>query len=66
VAAGAQPQAKIAFSARLLKQGKVVAARVFSVSRPVDKIDPPAVVAAFDAAFAGVARELIAWTVQTL
>mgnify|MGYP002390562545 CR=1 FL=1 len=50
----------------LFKQGKVVAARVFSVSQPVDKIDPPAVVAAFDAAFAGVARELIAWAVQTL
>lgn len=59
--------ARVAFSARLLnKQGKVAAARVFSVSQPVDKIEPAAVVAAFDAAFAGIARELIAWTVQTL
>jgi phospholipid/cholesterol/gamma-HCH transport system substrate-binding protein len=66
VASGAQPAAKIAFSARLLKQGKVVAARVFSVSQPVDKIDPASVVTAFDAAFANIARELIAWTVQTL
>ena len=32
----------------------------------IDKMDPPAVVAAFDAAFADIARELIAWTVQTL
>jgi phospholipid/cholesterol/gamma-HCH transport system substrate-binding protein len=66
VAAGTQPTAKIAFSARLLKQGKVVAARLFSASQAVDKVEPSAVVAAFDAAFAGVARELIAWTVQTL
>jgi len=66
VVASAQPTAKIAFSARLLKQGKVVAARLFSASQAVDKVDPPAVVAAFDTAFAGVAKELIAWTVQTL
>jgi phospholipid/cholesterol/gamma-HCH transport system substrate-binding protein len=66
VVAGAQPAAKIAFSARLLKQGKVIAARVFNASQPVDKIEPSAVVAAFDTAFAGIAQDLIAWTVQTL
>jgi phospholipid/cholesterol/gamma-HCH transport system substrate-binding protein len=67
VEAGGQPTAKIAFSARLLnKQGKVAAARVFSASQPIDKIDPPSVVAAFDAAFATVTRDLIAWTVQIL
>jgi phospholipid/cholesterol/gamma-HCH transport system substrate-binding protein len=67
VAAGSQPTAKIAFSVRILnKQGKVVAARVFSASQAVEKVEPAAVVAAFDAAFANIARELIAWTVQTL
>src|SRR5262245_47418748 len=66
VATGAQPAAKIAFSARLLKQGKVVAARVFSASQPVDKIDPPGTVAAFDRAFADIARDLIGWTVSSL
>jgi phospholipid/cholesterol/gamma-HCH transport system substrate-binding protein len=66
VEAGTEPTAKIAFSARLLKQGKVVAARLFSASQAVDKVDPPAVVAAFDTAFASIAKELIAWTVQTL
>jgi phospholipid/cholesterol/gamma-HCH transport system substrate-binding protein len=66
VVAGSQPTAKIVFSARLLKQGKVVAARLFSASQAVDKVDPPAVVAAFDMAFASIAKELIAWTVQTL
>ena len=61
------PVAKIAFSARLLnKEGKVVAARVFSASKAVDRIDPPAVVAAFDAAFSEIARELITWTVQAV
>ncbi len=67
VAAASPATAKIAISARLLnKQGKVVAARLFNAAQTVDKIDPPAVVAAFDAAFASIARELIAWTVQTL
>ena len=67
VVAAPQPAAKIAFSARLLnKQGKVVASRLFSGDEAIDKVEPAAVVAAFDAAFAGIARELIAWTVQTL
>jgi phospholipid/cholesterol/gamma-HCH transport system substrate-binding protein len=67
VATGSQPTAKIAFSARILnKQGKVAAAHVFSASQAVEKVEPAAVVAAFDAAFADIARELIAWTVQTL
>jgi phospholipid/cholesterol/gamma-HCH transport system substrate-binding protein len=63
---GSQPAATIAFSARLLnKQGKLSAARLFSASRTVDKIEPLAVVAAFDEAFADIARDLIVWTVQT-
>ncbi len=67
VADSAQPVARSAFSARLLnKQGKVVAARVFSVSKPVEKVEPAAVVAAFDTAFSDIAREVIGWTVQTL
>ncbi len=64
VAAGTQPEAKIAFSVRLLKQGKVVAARLFSANQVIDKVEPSAVVAAFDTAFAGIARDLIGWTVQ--
>ncbi|HEY0852847.1 MAG TPA: ABC-type transport auxiliary lipoprotein family protein [Bradyrhizobium sp.] len=67
VVTGSTPAAKIAFSARLLnKEGKVVAARVFSASQAVDRMDPPAVVAAFDTAFSSIARELIAWTVRTV
>ena len=67
VVTGSAPTATIAFTGRLLnKQGRIVAAKLFSASQPVDKIEPSAVVAAFDAAFAAVARELIGWTVQTL
>ncbi len=66
VTAGVQPAAKIAFSARLLKQGRVVAARVFSASQPVDKIHLAVVVTAFDHAFADIARDLIGWTVSSL
>ena len=61
------PVAEIAFSVRLLdKQGKVVAARLFRGSQPVEKVDPVSVVTAFDGAFATVAKDLIAWTVQAL
>jgi phospholipid/cholesterol/gamma-HCH transport system substrate-binding protein len=59
--------AEIAFSARILdKQGKLVASKLFRATQPVGKVDPPSVVAAFDGAFAAVARELITWTVQSL
>jgi phospholipid/cholesterol/gamma-HCH transport system substrate-binding protein len=67
VDAAAAPTANIAFSARLVgKDGKMIAAKVFTASKPVEKVEPASVVSAFDAAFAATARELIAWTVQTL
>jgi phospholipid/cholesterol/gamma-HCH transport system substrate-binding protein len=59
--------AEIAFSARILdKQGRLVASKLFRATQPVEKVDPSSVVAAFDGAFATVARDLIAWTVQAL
>jgi phospholipid/cholesterol/gamma-HCH transport system substrate-binding protein len=60
-------QAEIALAARLLgKDGKVTAARLFRVARPVDKVEPLAALAAFNAAFADLAKELVGWTVAEL
>jgi phospholipid/cholesterol/gamma-HCH transport system substrate-binding protein len=63
----ADANAEIAFSAKLVdKSGKIVAARVFSARKKLEGSDPAAAVAAFDGAFAGVARDVIAWTAATL
>lgn len=58
---------EIGLSARIVdKTGKVVASRLFESGAPLDKVEPTAAVAAFDAAFARIARELIGWTVQAV
>ena len=52
-------------SARILdKDGKIVASRLFEESEKFEGLDPAAAVAAFDKAFARLAKGLIAWTVQ--
>jgi len=61
------PEAQIGLAARIVdKDGKVVASRLFEESEKFDKVEPQAAVAAFDAAFARIAKNMIAWTVQTL
>ncbi len=63
----ADGSAEIALSAKLLdKSGRVVGARLFSARQRLDGSDPPAAVAAFDAAFASLTRDLIAWTAASL
>ncbi len=60
-------QVEIGLSARIVdKTGKVVASRLIEASEKLDKVEPNAAVAAFDAAFARIARELIGWTVQSV
>jgi phospholipid/cholesterol/gamma-HCH transport system substrate-binding protein len=57
--------AEIGLSAKIIdKDGKVIASRLFEESGRLDKVEPPAAVAAFDDAFARMARNIIAWTVQ--
>jgi phospholipid/cholesterol/gamma-HCH transport system substrate-binding protein len=43
-----------------------VASRVFQQSQKLDKLDPPAAVAAFNEAFARIATDLISWTTDQL
>jgi phospholipid/cholesterol/gamma-HCH transport system substrate-binding protein len=64
---GSEPTAEIALSARIVdKSGKVIASRLFESSQKFDKIEPPAAVAAFNDAFGRIAKDMIAWTVQSL
>jgi len=44
----------------------VIASRLFEASQKLDKVEPPAAVAAFNDAFGRLAKDLIAWKVQTL
>ena len=67
IAVDAKPAAEIGLSARIVdKNGKVVASRLFEESEKLDKVEPPQAVAAFNAAFGRIAKDMIAWTVQAL
>jgi len=66
VSAEAQPMAEITFSARILdKNGRVVAARLFSERRPLEALTPAAAHAAFDSAFGAIATSLVGWVAAT-
>jgi phospholipid/cholesterol/gamma-HCH transport system substrate-binding protein len=60
------PAAEIGLSARIVdKNGKVVASRRFEESEKFAALAPPEAVAAFSAAFGRIAKDMIAWTVQS-
>jgi len=62
-----EPTAEIGLSARIVdKDGKVVASRLFRETAKLDKVEPAAAVAAFNDAFARIAKAVIAWTVEAL
>src|SRR6202048_333861 len=66
-AVDSEPTAEIGLSARIIdKSGKVIASRLFEDSQKFDKVEPPAAVAAFNDAFGRIAKDMIAWTVQSL
>ena len=57
-----EAKASIALSARIIDSaGQVTAARVLERSAPIDGLTPAKAAAAFDAAFGGLARDLVAW-----
>jgi phospholipid/cholesterol/gamma-HCH transport system substrate-binding protein len=67
VAVDTGPAAEIGLSARIVdKDGKVIASRLFEESQAFGKVEPQAAVAAFNAAFGRIAKNMIAWTVQAL
>ena len=62
-----EPAAQIGLSVKLVdKNGTVVASRLFEENEKLASLDPPAAVAAFNAAFGRMAKAIIAWTVQAL
>jgi phospholipid/cholesterol/gamma-HCH transport system substrate-binding protein len=59
--------AQIGLSARIVdKNGKVVASRLFEQNQKFEKLELAAAIAAFNETFDRIARDVIAWTVQTL
>jgi phospholipid/cholesterol/gamma-HCH transport system substrate-binding protein len=67
IAGDSDPTADIGLSARIVdKNGKIIASRLFEDSQEFDKIEPSAAVAAFNDAFARIAKDMIAWAVQAL
>ena len=57
------PLVELALSAKLVsKNGRVIASRIFSEKKGLEKIDPATAVAAFNAAFETIARDLVTWT----
>jgi phospholipid/cholesterol/gamma-HCH transport system substrate-binding protein len=61
------PTAEIGLSARIVdRSGKIIASRLFEDSQKLDKVEPPAAVAAFDTAFGRIAKGIILWAVQSL
>lgn len=67
IATDGDPRVEIGLTARIVdKNGKLVASRLIEASEKLDKVEPAAAIAAFDAAFARIAKELIGWTVQAV
>ena len=67
IATDGETRVEIGLSARIVdKNAKVVASRLVETSEKLDKVEPAAAVAAFDAAFARIAKELIGWSVQAV
>jgi phospholipid/cholesterol/gamma-HCH transport system substrate-binding protein len=59
--------AEVAFGVKIInKDGRAVAARLFQQSHRLDRPEPAAAVAAFDAAFDRIAKELVPWAVEQL
>lgn len=67
IATEGETRVEIGLSARIVdKAGKVIASRLVETSEKLDQVEPAAAVAAFEAAFARIAKELIGWTVQAV
>jgi phospholipid/cholesterol/gamma-HCH transport system substrate-binding protein len=56
------PTARIAISARLMRDGRVAATRVFENSVPIASLEASSAVAGLNQAFGEILRQLVAWT----
>ena len=58
----ADRSARVAISARLMRDGRVAAARVFESSVPIASLEASSAVAGLNQAFGEIVRQLVAWT----
>jgi phospholipid/cholesterol/gamma-HCH transport system substrate-binding protein len=66
IATESGPVAEIGLSARIIdKNGKVIASRLFEEREKFATVAPAEAVAAFSEAFGRLAKNVIAWTVQS-
>jgi ABC-type uncharacterized transport system auxiliary subunit len=56
------PNAHVAISAKLMGNGRVIAARVFEASVPVSVLDAGSAVAGLNQAFGEVLQQIVVWT----
>lgn len=61
-----EPTATIAFSAKILSGGRILASRVFKASVPIADTNAAAAAAGLNRAFQETMRQLIAWTAETV
>ncbi|MFC5068072.1 ABC-type transport auxiliary lipoprotein family protein [Flaviflagellibacter deserti] len=66
VSTAADPQVMLEFSAKVMADGKVVAARVFKAAAPTKTDNAATVAKSFDTAFRGVVSDLVSWTLGVL
>lgn len=67
IAVEPDPAVEIGLSARIVdKDGKPIASRLFEQRQALKEMEPGLAVAAFEDTFGRIAKDLIAWTVQTL
>lgn len=59
-----KPVATVAFSAKVLSKGRIVASRVFEASIPIDAVDGATASAGLNKAFDQTVRELIPWAAK--
>jgi phospholipid/cholesterol/gamma-HCH transport system substrate-binding protein len=67
IATDAEPTAEIALSAKILnKEERRLPPACFSKSMRLGQLEAAAAAVAFNEAFAGIAKDLIGWTVESL
>jgi phospholipid/cholesterol/gamma-HCH transport system substrate-binding protein len=61
-----KPAATVAFSAKILSGGRILATRVFEATVPISATDGPAAAAGLNQAFEATVKELVAWAAATI
>ncbi len=63
IADGPDPVAEVEFSAKIMSEGRIAAARIFHATMPAKADDAAMMTAAIDQVFGTTATELVVWTI---